>query len=138
MSDLTRRSILKLGSALIAGGFSQLRVSAQNALSNLAYKSVVRQRARRSTHELGSVQPQIFKQKNGPRAMHASNVKMVTLSPSSMSHPARPSPPAPTAELAGQLDCLFVDVCRAVRSHHDRDHRTAGKRCTIITKTIYY
>ena len=33
MSDLTRRSILKLGSALIAGGFSPLRVSAQNATS---------------------------------------------------------------------------------------------------------
>ncbi|MDB4410467.1 molybdopterin-dependent oxidoreductase, partial [bacterium] len=37
MSDLTRRSILKLGSALIAGGFSPLRVSAQNATSGKTF-----------------------------------------------------------------------------------------------------
>ncbi|MDF1714645.1 MAG: molybdopterin-dependent oxidoreductase, partial [Akkermansiaceae bacterium] len=37
MSDLTRRSILKLGSALIAGGLSPLRVSAQNATSGKTF-----------------------------------------------------------------------------------------------------
>ena len=37
MSDLTRRSILKLGSALIAGGFSPLRVSAQNTTSGKTF-----------------------------------------------------------------------------------------------------
>ncbi len=37
MSDLTRRSILKLGSALIAGGLSPLRVSAQNATSKQTF-----------------------------------------------------------------------------------------------------
>jgi len=37
MSDLTRRSILKLGSALIAGGFSPLKVSAQNATSGKTF-----------------------------------------------------------------------------------------------------
>jgi thiosulfate reductase/polysulfide reductase chain A len=37
MSDLTRRSLLKLGSVLLAGGLSPLRVSAQNATSKQTF-----------------------------------------------------------------------------------------------------